>query len=195
MGKQRIGGLAVKLAAAALLAPALMIGWTSTAWAHQSADTTAPDYDQNAATDHKTKSSCTGKSGHTWREADPNATPAVTAACIHKNDQTDAESGLANEKAIKDTINKFMDGKLGDVLSELSVVIGIVIIISVTGLQLVKAVKSGVGILTVLPTILVAFLVGGLLINIKAAVGLFAWLLSIAQAFVEAVTGVVADAD
>ena len=93
-----------------------------------------------------------------------------------------AGTGFSSQKSIQERFTRFTNcTELGKVVVELAIWVGIGIILIVGSKALFTAAKTGAGIMTAVPTVLVAVLVGGLLINIDLTVGMFSWVVQAAQ--------------
>ena len=86
-----------------------------------------------------------------------------------------------SESDVVTIMNRFMSSGIGNVISELGVLSGMVTILFFGGKSLAAAVKSGAGVMSAMPAVLTAVLVGALLINLKVTLGFVAWVITMIE--------------
>lgn len=121
---------------------------------------------------------------------------AVTLAGILVN----ATAASATDKDATDRItiagrlNQFFnETQFGESLKALAGFVGLGIIVYVAVTQLTKVTSSGAGVMTAIPPILLACIIGGILMNVTLFIKIFAWVMEAGQRAIDAMADLVSD--
>lgn len=116
---------------------------------------------------------------------------ASPAAAQASGSGTDTDTLDADE--IKEKFDSFITTEFGELLQNVAWIVGVAVILLVIAKQLMTVVKSGAGIMTAVPAILVAIVAGSVLINFDVAVAFISWVISAVQTAMDSVTELLPD--
>ena len=106
---------------------------------------------------------------------------ATPASATTSNNQEKTEEGVTK------LFSDIQGQEFWKLIKSIGRMVGIAVVLIVASKQLFNAAKSGAGIMTAVPAIIVAFIVGGFLINLDAVMGIVAWGTSVASAAMEGI--------
>ena len=108
------------------------------------------------------------------------ATPASATGNIQKDTESDVTA----------LFDQIKTAGFWDLILKIGRVVGIAVVLLVTSKQLFNAAKSGAGIMTAVPAIIVAFIVGGFLINLNAVMSIVSWGTSVVSSAMDGMGGI-----
>lgn len=111
------------------------------------------------------------------------AAPALSA----KHAATELET--ITRAKLQSRLDDFLDNDLGAALQNIGYLVGIAVILGFSSMFILKAVRTGAGIMTAVPGILFVSVAGALIINIKGTLVMFAYLIDLVIRFLNAIQG------
>lgn len=101
---------------------------------------------------------------------------AVVAALLAGSVFVMATPASATEaKTVSDLLTSLKSQEFWKMIQTVGRMVGIAVVLLVASKQLFNAAKSGAGLMTAVPAIIVAFIVGGFLINLDGVMNIVAW--------------------